>query len=251
MGERPLIFAHRGMSRAAPENTLPAFARAIELGVDGVEFDVRLTADKVAVVVHNDELIAHTTTYDFVSRTPWRALQTVDVGATFAPQFMGTRIPTLHEVLECLAPSNLRMNIEIKAQPYWHFGLENLVIQAVQDFRLEDRVVISSFSPLVMLRLRFLASHISRALLVSSRAFFFLNIKLFGRLARVDSLHPLVDIMDHDLVDLAHEHHWRIVPWTVNTREEMERLLSLGVNGIITDEPQLALSVVAGYNYGH
>ncbi|MBI4365660.1 MAG: glycerophosphodiester phosphodiesterase, partial [Deltaproteobacteria bacterium] len=98
-----LILAHRGASKYAPENTLPAFRKALELGIDGVEFDVQLTRDKVPVVIHSDHLAPWTTTYEFVYRTPLRALETIDVGSVFGAAFAGERIPTLEAVLALLA----------------------------------------------------------------------------------------------------------------------------------------------------
>lgn len=239
----PLIFAHRGASTLAPENTLPAFAKAIELGADGVELDVHLTQDGVPVVLHDADLGRYTSSHRVVWDTPFRALQTIDVGRPFHADFTGTRIPTLTQVLTLLAASPLQINLEIKSQPYWHFGIEVAVVRAVREFGLESRVIISSFSPLVLWRLARLAPDLARGQLLNPRAFPFLQARIFGRLLRVTHLHPATSLLTPRLLAYARRCRWKLVVWTANTPETLLHARAVGADIVITDDPRLAQHV--------
>jgi glycerophosphoryl diester phosphodiesterase len=110
----PPLIAHRGLSAAAPENTLPAFEAAAAAGFTWVEFDVMLSADGVAMVIHDESLKRTTGAKGRVAETTAAALQRLDAGAWFAPAFAGARIPTLAEALDALARLALGANVEIK-----------------------------------------------------------------------------------------------------------------------------------------
>src|SRR5471032_901126 len=96
---RPLVWAHRGASRQAPENTLAAFTRAAALGADGIELDVQLCSTGEVVVLHDETLARTTGQVGLLRETPWSLLRTLDAGARFGPSFRGERIPLLAEVL--------------------------------------------------------------------------------------------------------------------------------------------------------
>ncbi len=244
MRERPLIIAHRGACKYAPENTLEAIAKAIELQVDGIEIDVHLSRDKVPVVIHSGELAAFTTTYDFVHRTPLRALKAIDVGSHFGASFRNASIPTLEEALTLLAPSPLLINLELKSQPYWHFGLEDRVVAVVRALGLGHRVVFSSFSPWLLIRLRYLAPEIPRGLIIAPRAFPFLQARFFDTFTKIANVHCFEGALTPELMGQFRTQGWRIMAWTVNTPSECERMLHLGVDGIITDDPLLVRNVI-------
>ncbi|MBI4367466.1 MAG: glycerophosphodiester phosphodiesterase, partial [Deltaproteobacteria bacterium] len=138
------------------------------------------------------------------------------------------------------------INVELKAQPYWHYGLEERVVELVRRFGVEARVVLSSFSPLTLWRLRRLAPEIRRAWLVEPRAFFFLHPLFFGKVLGICHLHPFHESTTPQLVERARQAGWGIITWTVNTRAEMARAIALGVDGIITDDPLLAKEMING-----
>lgn len=241
---RPLIFAHRGACKYAPENTIPAFEKAIAMGAYGVEIDVRLTRDKVPVVIHSDELEEHTTTYGFVHSTSLRALKTIDIGSHFDSSFHTERVPTLAEALEVLVKSDVVINIEIKSQPHWHFGLEERVVKLVQDMKIGERVIFTTFNPLILMKLRYLDSSIQRGLLVAPRSLLFLHTRFFGKFAGIEALNPAERIVTPELVTLAHNRNWKVFPWTVNRRSSIEEMIKMGVDGIITDDPLLVHDVI-------
>lgn len=218
--------------------------KAIALQVDGIEIDVHLSHDKVPVIIHSGDLVEFTTTYDFVHRTPLRALKTIDVGSHFGEAFRHTRIPTLDEALQCLAPSSLLINLELKGQPAWHFGLEDRVVALIRRFHIESRVILSSFNPLILMRLRYVAPDIARALIIAPRAFPFLQSRFFGALGRISNVHCFEGAVTPRLVEQLRRRGWRVMAWTLNTTSELERGRALGLDGIITDDPVLAQQVM-------
>jgi glycerophosphoryl diester phosphodiesterase len=244
MSERPLVIAHRGACKYAPENTLAAIRKAIELKVDGVEIDIHLTKDKVPVLLHYSDLTEFTTSYGFVQKTTLRALKTIDIGSSISPAFRNERIPTLEEALTLLATTSLIINIEIKPQPYWHFGIEERVVRLVRALGVANRTIFSTFSPLVLMRLRYVASDIPRALLISSGGFPFLRSRFFGKFGKIANLHSFKGAITPELVQGTRARGWKIWAWTVNTRSELKRMLHVGVDGIITDDPMLAHEVI-------
>lgn len=232
-----LIFAHRGASKYAPESTLAAFRTAIDQTADGVEFDLQLTKDKVPVVIHDHMLRAFTTSYVDVQSATVRAIKTLDVGSNFGPAFAGEKIPTLEEVLTLLQPTTLTLNIELKTQPYWHFGLEERSVAIVRAFGMSDRVVFSSFSPWMLIRLSRLAPEIRRGLLLAKTAFPFFHTATFGRVARISNLHLFIGDLSRERVDGARTRGLHPWVWTVNTRDEVAHAVACGVDAIITDDP--------------
>lgn len=133
MSSRPLVLAHRGARREAPENTLPAFRRALELGADGVELDVRLNQDVAVIVFHDDRLDRLTDGQGMVERTSTFRLRELDAGKPLGPAFAGTRLCTLPEALEVLRPARL-VNIELKG-PFQHRFQELMPVRPPEAFK--------------------------------------------------------------------------------------------------------------------
>src|SRR4029453_18395946 len=143
------VIAHRGASGTCPENTLPAFRRAVALGVPMVELDVQLTRDGHPVVIHDSTLERTTSGYGAVRRRTLAEIAALDAGRWFAPAFAGTRVPTLGDVLATIP---IRINVELKA--IGGDGLEHRALQAVEEAGALGRVVFSSFDPSTLERLR-------------------------------------------------------------------------------------------------
>lgn len=238
MTTRPLIIAHRGECRHAPENTMPAFKKVLELGAaDGVEFDVLLTKDKVAVVSHSNDLSELTNRHELIHELTFEDLKEVDVGSHFHPSFAGERIPKLSSVLELYAPTKLQIIIEVKVQPKWRIGIEKIVADMLYYYQLEDRAIVSSFNPMILWRFAKIAPHIRRALLTEPHAFFFLRTCFFAKMLKVSGLHPYLKATTPRLIEFARRTGWWVYLWTANTEDEMIRAIELGADGIITDEP--------------
>lgn len=145
---QPPVIAHRGASYYAPENTLAAFREAKKLGAKWVEFDVMLTADGEAVVIHDETLQRTAQTAGYVLDYPYSFIKTLDAGSWFSPTFSQEKIPTLRQVIELLNELQLSANIEIKAQDGHEVVTVKAVLDSVQRYwHVKDAVpLISSFS---------------------------------------------------------------------------------------------------------
>lgn len=249
--QETLNIAHRGASAEAPPNTLAAFRRAMELGADGVELDVRLSADGVPVVIHDATVDRTTDGTGRVADLSLAALKELDAGSWFDPVFAGERIPTLEEVFEAIGATGL-INVELKALPGEERGLEPAVVTLVRQHNLTDRVLFSSFNPFTLRRTRRLApdiplgflydaSHLSRMARAAAA--------LMPRL-RPEALHPNWHLVSRALVDRAHRRGRKVIAWTVNDPRHMRRLVGLGVDGIITDYPDRLGEVLRGSHTG-
>jgi glycerophosphoryl diester phosphodiesterase len=239
---RPLIFAHRGASRVAPENTLPAFEAAIRLGADGVELDVQYSSDGKLVVIHNPTLEATTNGTGRVTAHTFDELRGLDAGSHFGPEFAGTRIPTLDEVLELLK-GKLLVNVELKALELAS-DLGAAVVAVVRAHAMVDQVVISSFNPFALRRAKLAGPEIECALLLAPDLPAWMRWAATRRYSHADTLHPEHTMVDAAYMARARKLRMRVCPWTVNDEADMRRLIALGVDAIITDVPDVLAGLV-------
>jgi glycerophosphoryl diester phosphodiesterase len=235
-GNRPLVYAHRGASADAPENTLAAFRLALEQSADGIELDAQRCASGEVVVVH-DESLLRTTGHDaLVTRTSWSALRGLDAGAWKAQHFRGERVPLLAEVLEAFPRL---VNVELKCETANDGGLTAEVVRIVRDAGAADRVLLSSFNPLCLWRARLRAPRIARALLFERDQRWVLRSGLSAPAVGALALHP-----EHVLATAERVAHWRkrgysVGCWTVDDPDLAARLYQSGVGAFITNRPSL------------
>jgi glycerophosphoryl diester phosphodiesterase len=231
---RPLIWAHRGASADAPENTVAAFTLALAQDADGVELDAQRCASGEVITVH-DESLARTTGFAaLVTHASYSVVRTLDAGAWKAPRFRGERIPLLAEVLEAFPRL---VNVELKSDASDDGGLTAEVVRVVRTSGAEDRVLLSSFNPVCLWRARLLAPRIPRALLFESQQRWLLRSALFAPLLGVHAMHP-----EHVLATPPRLSRWRergyaVACWTVDDPEAAARLHQGGANGVITNHP--------------
>jgi glycerophosphoryl diester phosphodiesterase len=240
---RTLVIAHRGASAVAPPNTLTAFERAVELGADAVELDVHLSADGVPVVIHDATVDATTDGNGRVADMTLAQLKQLDAGFSFDPAFAGERIPTLAEVLEAIG-SRLLVNIELKSTSLCDGRLEQTVIAQVEQHRLSDRVLLSSFNPLSLRRAKKTAPHVPVGLLHGPDLPLPLRRAWLAPLVRHEARHPEHTLVDTRFMAWARQHGYRVNTWTVDDPDEMRRLIDLGVDGIITNVPDALRSIL-------
>ena len=240
---RPLILAHRGACQAAPENTMAAFRLAAEMGADGVEFDVQLCKDGEAVVIHNPRVDETTDGSGEVADFTLAELQELDAGSWFATEFAGERIPALVQVLHELGP-RMVLNVELKTWSLLSNDLEAEVVRLVEDTNMVHQVIISSFNPLALWRIRRLNRFISTGLLYAPDQPRYLRDRWLQPLVRPNALHPRWDMLDQADVAAAHRRGLRVNPWTCNDPDTTSRLVSWGVDAIITDQPDLVYDLL-------
>ncbi|MCA1826187.1 MAG: glycerophosphodiester phosphodiesterase [Myxococcales bacterium] len=224
---RPLIWGHRGASFAAPENTLAAFRLAREMGADGVELDAQRCASGEIVVIHDDSLARTTGFAGLVTETPYPVIRALDAGR-------GERVPLLSEVLEELP---LRINVELKCDRADDRGLTAGVVKLVRAAGAADRVLLSSFNPLCLLRARLLAAETPRALLFESEQEWWLRSALAAPVLAAGALHPEHVLATPDRVRRWRRRGYLVACWTVDDPDTASGLVDSGVTGIITNRP--------------
>ncbi len=239
---RPWVIAHRGASQRAPENTLAAFRLAFELGADAIELDTRLTVDGHVVVLHDASLERTTTGRGAVAQRSLRELKELDAGSHFGAQFAGERIPTLEEVFESIGAEAL-VNIEVANYAALFDRLPETVAELARSHGWEKRILISSYSPIALRKMRKLLPGVPLGVLVGP-----------NRPLRERILTPLLSPYDFVHAQQAYALvrrgpttvNWDrpLVAWTVNEPAHMETLVSRTVAGIITDVPDVARAIV-------
>lgn len=235
------IWAHRGASAYAPENTLPAFQLALEQGVDGVELDVQRTADGHIVVIHDETINRTSNGFGRVVDLTLEELR----HCNFSNGFVGhrnVRIPTLRDTLDLLGPAGVTINIELKNAVELYHGMEEQVLAEVNAAGLLDRVVFSSFNHFSLANLRDRVEPRNLGLLYSDGLFDpWVYAKWFGAAA----IHPhRLALRQPHFMWLCHEAGIRVNAWTVDDVEDVAHLAELGVDAIVTNFPDQARQVL-------
>jgi glycerophosphoryl diester phosphodiesterase len=221
--ERPRLVAHRGISRERPENTLPAFLRALELGADGIELDVHCTKDRV-VVVHHDEVPRAT--------APDRALAGKRIDELTWDQLQGfavdgaALIPALTEVLAALR-GRLDVFVELKGQ-----AIEGPVLDVIRRSPAPARCAVHSFDHEAIRRIRAMAPGLRAGVLFDAAP---PDVVAAMRYADARDVWPREDLIDAAMVEAVHGAGGRVLAWTVNVPERAKALAALRVDALCTD----------------
>ena len=241
MSTKPLVWAHRGASGYAPENTLAAFQKAVDLGADGVELDIQLTKDDQIVVIH-DEMIARTSDgKGWVKDYTLEELRAFNYNRT-KPEYKHADIPTMREVFELLKPTGLFINIEIKTGVVFYEKIEEKILALTKEMGMEDRVCYSSFNHYTVTRIHELKPDAEVGFLYADGP---IDMPSYGVKHGVNALHPALYNLQYDgFVKECKEKGLKLNVWTVNERPYMEMCCQYGVDAIITNYPDIAKEVV-------
>lgn len=228
------VWAHRGASGYAPENTLPAFLKAYECGADGVELDVQMTKDGQLVVIH-DELIDRTSDgKGLVCDYTFGQLRQFNFNQQF-PEYGKVLIPTLEEVLLLMKEKGMYVNIELKTSIVFYEGIEEKVLQLVKDLKMENQVIYSSFNHYSIVRIKELNPDAKCGLLYDD-----IPVNMCGYASKlgVEALHPLVYTVRYPhFMKEAQKAHLDINVWTVNEPRDIQLSINAHVHAIITNYP--------------
>ncbi len=237
----PWTIAHRGYRQKYPENTLAAFQAAVAAGAQMIELDVMLSRDRKPVVIHDDTLERTTNGTGAVKDFTLEELKKLDAGSWFDPRFADQRLPELSEVLD-LAGGRTRVNIEIKAQAYEHRhppdAIENQVVAMVRKKNLQDSILISSFEIDFLVQIAAMEDPPAIALISHTQA----SKRIVDICAhlKVFSWHPDHKIVTQRQVDMMHAAGLKVFPYNVDTFEDFKKMMDMGVEGVITDDPLAA-----------
>jgi glycerophosphoryl diester phosphodiesterase len=232
----PRIIAHRGARGHAPENTHAAFNLAYRMGAEGIELDVQCCATGEVVVIHDETVDRTSNGTGVVSELSLSQLKEMDFGQFYSPTFAGERIPTLAEVIDAL-PAQAVINIEIKNKGTKTNGEEAGVAALVRRSDLYDRVIVSSFNPFVLRRMRRTDPRVPIAYLYEAKSPLFLRPLPVRTLLRPNALHPDFQLVTRQMVRAAHRRGYAVNTWTVNEPADLARMIACGVDSIITDYP--------------
>lgn len=228
------ILGHRGASADFPENTMDAFEGAMDQRADGVELDVMRCATGELVVCHDEWLDRLAGLHWEVLSTPWRRLAKVDVGSRLG--FGPARMPLLDDVFDAL-PTRAIVNVELKCDTLEDHGLSTAVGQRLTERRLGERVFVSSFNPLCLVRLAQAYPRLRRGLLIDPERAWIPQAWGWLPVTAKTSVHPHHSQVTHQRVNRWHAQGWEVAVWTVDDVDEARRLRAMGVDWLITNKP--------------
>jgi glycerophosphoryl diester phosphodiesterase len=240
------IYGHRGASQYAPENSMEAFQLAYDMGADGIEFDVQMTRDGHLVVVHDEEISRVSDGNGYVKDFSLEEIRNFQFNRTH-PEYEGVKIPLLEEVMERFAQKGsdtdkeFLFNIELKNNIFLYEGMEEKVLKIVKEKKMLERTLFSSFSHASMLTLREAEPEAKIAFLYCDGI---MDIADYAANYKVNTVHPAwYHLNRKDTFEVLHERGIEINIWTVNSGKDIRRFCDMGVDGIITNKPDLGSEI--------
>ncbi len=254
--KRPWVVAHRGYSGRYPENTVSAFEAAIVAGADMIELDVCMTKDRVPIVIHDKTLERTTDGHGLVSEFTLSKLKKLDAGSWFSPEFEGESIPTLEEILMQIR-GRISVNIEIKPESFESNdpddAIEKQICIMVEKFGMIESVIISSFEHSFFQRIKLWQRKNNnntsiRIAPLQEKSPSQENVLKLCKSTEAYSFHLDERFLTTSTVEFLNANHLRTIAYTINNEKRIEHLIKWGVNGIITDEPELAWKVLRKFD---
>jgi glycerophosphoryl diester phosphodiesterase len=236
------IIAHRGASSIAPENTLIAFERAIELKSDGIELDVHLTKNGVPIVIHDFDLERTTNGTGFIVDHTLESIKKLDAGSWFSSNFSDQKVPTLEEVFQLCksTPDNFIINVELKAGSKVYPQIEEKVLRLVDQYHLKEKVLISSFDHYAIEKIKNLDEDILTGALFSSA---FVSPWRYLSTLKFDAYHTAWHRLDNEIIEGCHKNGLIVNAYTLDDISFAKVLMSYNIDGIITNTPQDLLRI--------
>ena len=263
------VQGHRGCRGLMPENTMPAFKKAIALGVHTLELDVVVTKDKQVIVSHEPYMNSvicldangleipkkEEEKYNLYQMT-FDSIKQFDCGTKHHPRFpnqqkMKTYKPTLNEVVKTSKQLNpkIKFNIEIKSRPEFDDKFTpkpkeftQLVLKVINEFNVEDRTNLQSFDLRTLEEIKKQAPKIKVALLVDDDEVILNKLRMMSYLPEIIS--PYYKLLDTKTVRNLQAENFKVIPWTVNSNEDLQKMIDFNVDGIITDYPNKLIQIL-------
>lgn len=230
------IFAHRGLSGEYPENTMAAFRAAWQAGAKGIELDVQLTKDGQVAVVHDEKIERTTDGIGYVKDFTFEQLRLFDAGAWFSASFAGESIPPLTAVFQWVREEavNMVINVELKNDLFAYEGLEEKVLALVEQYELEEQIIISSFNSESLKKVRNMHPKIAIGYLIEGVPAD--AVKMAEKIG-ANAIHCEEEFALSDFGKAAIEAGFPLRVYTVNDPAKKQPLIDAGVEVIMTDFP--------------
>lgn len=251
-----VIFAHRGASNEYPENTLPAFQKAVELGVDVIETDVHLTKDNRFVIFHDETIDRMCDSCGLIRDYTLSELKTfnagyrytADNGKSFPFRDKGLSALSLEEVLEKFPEQRFNIDLKDKSPEQG-----KLFVDIINKHGAQGRVLAASEHRYILMEIRRLCPELATSFALWEALWFyflfksgllFLNISFPGDALQVPEYWGQFHVVTGSFIKQAHEKGLKVHVWTINKESDMRRLLGMGADGVMSDNPELLLKVV-------
>lgn len=242
----PLILAHRGANKRAPQNTLPAFQEAIDFNADGLETDVHLSSDGQIVICHNYTIDETSTGTGLIYEKSLSELKGYDFGSYFSDDFKGVTLPTLPELLDLTKNMKL-INIEIKP-PKVECDLIKKVVETIHKYGIVENSIISCFDPECIRQVKEIDSNIKTGLLYENdelgNEIMSFGVAKYCEQLKANAAHPHRKLITHKEIVELHNLGMAVNPWTVNEKEDILKLTEWGCDALISDVPDYVRKVL-------
>jgi len=218
-----------------PENTLLSFNMAFEKNMNGIELDVQLAQDNQMVIYHDQYINYRNNTID-IRQLTLEKIKTINVNSSFK-DLDEQYIPTLNEVLNMI-PQNIILNIEIKSYGWNNKQTaEKQVLELLSNYNMNEQIIISSFNPFIIKRIKKMNPNISTAFIWTKKSYY--AYKLFSYYSKPDAFHVNINDINQKLVNWFTKKNINIYAYTVNSKEDLEKAKKYNLNGIFTDNPEI------------
>ncbi|MBW6474057.1 MAG: glycerophosphodiester phosphodiesterase [Anaerolineaceae bacterium] len=236
--------AHRGFSGQYPENTLLAFQKALEAGVDGIEFDVHLTSDGVPVIHHDENLARTTDGRGLIGDYTFDELRQLNSAIKFDGQFEVQRIPSLREYLEMVKGTKVISNIELKTGIIHYPEIEKRVLAIMDEFNCRENVIVSSFNHYSIKIFKKLAPDVQIGVLEES---WLIDPGGYAKSLAAEWYHPEFHALTDETLQNLRSHQIKINTWTINEETDMRKTVAMKLDGVITNHPDIFARILQEY----
>lgn len=222
-------YAHRGASEYAPENTLAAFYLGLEQGANGIETDIRLTADGIPVLFHDAHTLRITGEEQYIEKNTYAQLYQMDMGSYKGARYRNEKIVTLEDFLRYFSGKDIQIALEIKAA-----GLEEMVLSLIGQYGCREKVTITSFEMDYLLTIRNLDKDIHLGFLTKEERADILDYLLEKK---INQYCPAIGLVTKEIVKRAHEKGMTVRTWSIKNLDLMHQAIEYGVDGMTVNFP--------------
>ena len=219
------ICAHRGMLKQKTENTISSFKEAMKYDIDSIELDVHLTKDKKLVVFHDFTLERMCNINEYIAELTYNEIKNIKINNEDS-------IPLFKDVLDLFTDTDINLNVELKSSSYLYNDIEQMTVNMIKDYNMEDYTIFSSFDHRALRKIKELDKTLKVGALYEG---FFENIIDYAKENNFDAIHPQFLCIDENIIDKARENNIEVNCYTINTLREYNYIKNLKVDTIITN----------------